>query len=470
MKSCANPSILEAAMRGVDAAPSYFLHPELERRLRHGGEHPPALTPPDLRLIAADLVESGQRTAASLNSDRRLQTLGHLATRFLDHTSPHRLTAERLLPASTGYAPRMVAEALDLLFRSLQVPALEELVRSDRPRHPGRPPRLVFLIAAATVFPPSIVGATAALLLGSPVLIKSASAEPVAATLWAHALATRDSELARLVAVLPWPRTRLDLTRAAIEAADAVLAHGDDTTIAAIRAAAPPTTRIIAHGHRVSAAILGASALATDSVELARGLARDVALYDQQGCLSPHTVFVEETSDTLPAREFAVLLAAELSELERSWPRSRLDSAGASSLRQFLLARELAGDAVLGGYEAGWAVVLDRDPIEPELRFEYSPLGRTVILKRAPSVAAAIDALAAVRDRLQAVGLAVSLRERIALARRLGLYDDVDSNPDWAPKVRLCPVGTMQSPPLTWPADGQRPLGALWIPATATAI
>ena len=450
----------EAAM---DGAPDYFIPPEIEHQLRHVDERAPALSPKDIAAIAAGLAESSEQ-AAAITPGRRMQALGAVARSWLDRSSPHRRAAERLLPARTGYAPEMVAEALDLLFRSLEVERLEELLRTDLPHSPCPAPRLVFLIAAGTVFPPAIVGATAALLLGSPVLIKPASAEPISASLWARSLAAHDPELARLVAVLPWPRARSEITLAALEAAGAVIAHGDDQTIAAIRAAAPSSTRIIAHGHRVSAAILGAGALTADPKGLARGLARDVALYDQQGCLSPHTVFVEETSasnttsaDT--ARTFAGLLAAELTELERSWPRARLDPAAASSLRQFLLARELKGDVILGGFDAGWAVVLDST--EPKARFEYSPLGRTVIVKPAPAVGAAIEALAAVRDRLQAVGLAITHRDRIALARRLGLYDDVDSNQDWAPRVRLCPVGTMQSPPLTWAADGHRPLAAL---------
>jgi hypothetical protein len=176
-------------------------------------------------------------------------------------------------------------------------------------------------------------------------------------------------------------------------------------------------------------------------------------------------VFVEETSASTSAtatRAFAGLLAGELAELERSWPRGKLDPPAAASLRQFLLTRELKGDSILGGFDAGWAVVLDSS--ELRARFEYSPLGRTVIVKPVPAVRAAIEALAAAGNHLQAVGLAVTPRERIALARRLGLYDDVDSNSGWAPRVRLCPVGTMQDPPLTWAADGHRPLAALCSP------
>ena len=453
----------------MTAAEAYYLPPELEP-LMPGGEELvvrgercrfPRLGPADLARVTASLVEHGARAQPGLTTARLVDTLGELAETWLDQGDPYRQAAEHLLPALTGYAPAMVAEALDRLFESLLTGGLDDLLKAEVGYLHSRPPHLLFIIPAGTVFPPAIVGATCALLLRSPVLIKPASGEPILAALWARSLAARDPELARLVAVLPWPRSRPELTAAALAAADTALVHGGDETVAAIEAAAPPTTRLIAHGHKVSAAILGARALAADAEGLARSLAADVALYDQQGCLSPHTVFVEE-SKALPAQRFAELLGAELEALERRWPRAPLDRATASSLRQFLAARELRSAAarargtVLGGFEAGWAVV-----VEPEPGFEFSPLARTVIVKPVEKLASAVDAFGPVRGRVQAVGLAVSHADRLALARQLGLYEDVESNLDWAPRVRLCPIGTMQSPPLTWAADGHRPLASL---------
>ncbi|HWN80971.1 MAG TPA: hypothetical protein VNM87_02640, partial [Candidatus Udaeobacter sp.] len=65
------------------------------------------------------------------------------------------------------------------------------------------------------------------------------------------------------------------------------------------------------------------------------------------------------------------------------------------------------------------------------------------------------------RERLQAIGLAVSHGERRALERGLGMFDDLETNLDWVPRIRLCPIGAMQRPRLTWAADGHRPLAAL---------
>ncbi len=412
-----------------------------------------------LTAVTGGLVAAAAGLERRLTTSRLLESLGAVAEIWLDRTNPHRLVAEQQLAATTGFAPGMVAEALDRLFDSLRAERLAELLRVEVGHLHAAPPRLVLAIAAGTVFPPAIVTATVALLLRSAVLIKTATAEPILAPLWARSLETCDPDLAGMVAVLNWSRSNTALTTAALAAADAVVVHGDRETVIRLRAALPERTRFVAHGPKVSAAILSARALAADSRGLARTLAREVALYEQQGCLSPHTVFIEERAPDA-AREFAGRLAAELELIGQRWPRAPLEPARASALRQFLGARELAQtpptSELFGGFEAGFAVLLDHTP-----HFEFSPLGRTVIVKPVASVAEAGAALTLVRDHLQAVGLAVPHADRLALAGALGLYDDVETNLDWVPRVRLCPVQRLQSPPVTWPADGHRPLGSL---------
>jgi len=416
------------------------------------------LTPARVSAIVSGLERQGKK-ATSLTTARMIAGLGQTADAWCSRIHRHRAQAERLLPATTGYAPEMVSEALDRLFAPLRTRGLDALMQSEVGHLRHRPPQLAAVVAAGTVFPPAIVAATCALLLRTPVVIKSSSLEPVLAPLWARTLAESDPDLGSLVTVLHWPRTETELTRALLASAEAVVAFGDDDTMAALGTSLRPGSYLVAHGHKVSAAILSARALAADARGLAHRLARDVALYDQQGCLSPHTIFILEAAGT-PARDFAALLAAELANLAEQWPRGSLDLPGASALRQQLAARELAAEPpaseFFGGFEAGYAVILESDP-----GFELSPLGRTVIVKPVPDMAAAAAALAPMRERLQAIGLAVSHKERRALERGLGLLDDVETNLDWVPRIRLCPIGTMQRPPLTWAADGHRPLAAL---------
>src|SRR5208282_5481459 len=112
-----------------------------------------------------------------------------------------------------------------------------------------------------------------------------------------------------------------------------VVAYGDDASIAALSAAAARRARPLAgFGSRLSGALVlpGASPSAAETA--ADGLARDVTLFEQRGCLSPHHVFV--VGDAGEARGFAARLARALERLARRLPTpARLPLAAAAAIR-----------------------------------------------------------------------------------------------------------------------------------------
>ena len=111
-------------------------------------------TPATLGTVAAGLIRAAFELRSSLPPERLFASLGGVAADWLDRTSPHRAAAERLLPATTGYAPDMVREALDRLFAALLPDRLARVLRGERALL-GPPPRLVLVLAAGTVFPPA---------------------------------------------------------------------------------------------------------------------------------------------------------------------------------------------------------------------------------------------------------------------------------------------------------------------------
>src|SRR5690606_17223353 len=62
----------------------------------------------------------------------------------------------------------------------------------------------------------------------------------------------------------------------------------------------------------------------------ARGVALDVALWDQLGCLSPIAAYV--LGERRAAERFAEALAAALAALERRMPRGRVEPAAAAAI------------------------------------------------------------------------------------------------------------------------------------------
>lgn len=86
------------------------------------------------------------------------------------------------------------------------------------------------------------------------------------------------------------------LDEAWLEKADAWVVFGNDRTISHFRARCPAGKIFQAHGPRASLAVI------FSELDSWAGLARDVALFDQLGCLSPQAVYVAGDAVGLAAR------------------------------------------------------------------------------------------------------------------------------------------------------------------------
>ena len=80
-----------------------------------------------------------------------------------------------------------------------------------------------------------------------------------------------------------------------------------------------------------------------------------------------------------------------------------------------------------------------------------SCLNRFVYVKTVPEMKTLLENLETIRDRVSTVGLAAAGEQGPDLARLLA---------QWG-VLRICPLGQMQNPPLTWRHDGQPALGEL---------
>ena len=195
------------------------------------------------------------------------------------------------------------------------------------------------------------------------------------------------------------------------------------------------------HGHRLSVAVLGEAALeGQDLADAAAALALDVALWDQQGCLSPVALYVlgaERVPDALVSA-----LAEAFAAAASRWPRGRtLPDATA----RFAVERDTAELRAAAGADV--RVARGRDfalVAEPDAAFRGSPLHRFLRIHPAPDVAALLGALTPLGPHLAAVGVA----GLGPLAGRL--------EPQLAAlgAARICPLGVLQAPPLDWCHDG----------------
>jgi hypothetical protein len=167
------------------------------------------------------------------------------------------------------------------------------------------------------------------------------------------------------------------------------------------------------------------------TADTANGFARDVLLYDQGGCLSPQTIFVEgEWQEII---DFAVLLANALAQAAIEFPLPYRAAQAAMTVRE---ARQLAhmeeGNRLWQDPALRWTVIA-----RPHRIFAPSPTFGVVSVQPLERLNDLGDALVPVSCSLQGC----------AVAGEVGNY--------LARVSRICLPGQLQTPPLSWRQDGK---------------
>ncbi|VAX32875.1 hypothetical protein MNBD_NITROSPIRAE01-2239 [hydrothermal vent metagenome] len=179
------------------------------------------------------------------------------------------------------------------------------------------------------------------------------------------------------------------------------------------------------------------------SKNLSKKVAMDIALYDQQGCLSPHLYYVESDGANT-ALDFAEQVAESLQILSKKLPKGLCDESTASQIQQLRGTLPLKGGTVFESLNnTDWTVLFDPSP-----EFTLSPLSRCVWIKSVGDLSEIPPLLSSVRNDIQAIGIAIPKTRADAMIENLSIIGG----------CRICPIGKMQRPPLNWMHDGKKRL------------
>ncbi len=363
-----------------------------------------------------------------------ISILAAFADRWRDPAYPPRWEAEQW---QEPFPFKMVQVSLDALLDSLTPEALGTLIDAEGVREAQGYPVIGHVIAGNT---PLLAwgGIIRALLIHSASFVKLPSG-PAAewGRLFQTSLADVSPDLASCVHLDQWPGGTTERDAALCSGVDLVMAHGGNAAMRDLHALCSPQKPFVGYGHRVS---FGLVTQGSGSREAAAGFGKDVLLYDQGGCLSPQTIFVEGGwEDTLA---FAGRLADALPDTAIRYPLPvRAERAGAA-VRE---ARELAwmgeGNRVWESRDLRWTVIA-----RPQTTFASSPTFGIVSVQPLALLEDLPEALAAVAGHLQGC----------AVAGEAG---------DYIPGVSyLCKPGELQAPPLAWRQDGRDVLRVLTPP------
>jgi hypothetical protein len=417
-------------------------------------------TPEGLERLVAELRQAGPGLRA-ISRRSLLSAWGTTVEAFLDPASAERRALEPALARLCRLSPEGLAAGLTAVLGGVRRrPAAALLARADSLGSAGQgpgasdqtgqgpggassqtgqgpggasgSPDLVVAVLASNLPALAVQPLLPALALRRPVLLKSPSAEPLFAPAFVAALIRREPRLAGAVAALTWPGGDERLERPVLAAAGTVLAYGEEAALADLARRAPG--RVVGYGPKTSLGVVGA-----DAGEAAAGLARDVALFDQRGCLSIAAIYTDGD-----ARELARRLEEALAGLARRWPPGPLDPTVAAAVQQVRLEAALRGLAMSELPVAEGTVI-----VEPAPAFKPSPGLRTVRVHPLAGLDDLPALLAPWRGRLQGAALAGENAWRLeSRLLELGIS-------------RCARPGELQSPDASWHNGGVDPLLAL---------
>lgn len=315
-------------------------------------------------------------------------------------------------------------------------------------------PRLCLQVLARTVPPAGWQSVALAWLLGSAVLIRPSTHLATLIEAFVRSLAHAAPALAAVTWVAHSSADDTTWNRALASHADAVVIHGSDDAVAAWQALARRDALVVAHGHRVSAAFLAAAGMSEATLsENLRGLALDLCAWDQTGCLSPVTLYVEAGGPVSPDEVAQRLVAEALPAVEAALPPGPWGADVLAERTLFVRARMLEANvhsshASHSSHSFGAAQVLVFADTAP---LEGSCLHRVLMVRPVASVDALVETLRRAAPHLQALAVGGPAALRAELGGRLATSG----------LNRVCAPGQMQRPPLSWSHDGRgclRPL------------
>ena len=292
----------------------------------------------------------------------------------------------------------------------------------------------MLVVLPGNIIGPAIASAYCAAAAGANVILKSSADERALAPIVAEQFDSLGPPLAGSVDARYWKGGDDAIEAREFASVRKIVAFGSDEAIAQIERRSPVPVK--GYGTSYSVGFVAAGA---DVRTAATGAACDAAMFDQRGCMSPQTIYVE--GDDGRATLFAHALASALGEVERTLPRARIGSDEAAAVAMAVrrlsvsaLAPKTHGlDALVLGPKRG-GVPSFVVAVEAHARPAIEGFGRIAVVMPYANV----DALAATlgdaaRDiRFETLGVGGQATAPANLTRLF---------------LRTCPLGEMQRPP-----------------------
>jgi hypothetical protein len=305
-----------------------------------------------------------------------------------------------------------------------------------------RGPAVVAQVLAGNVPALAIPAALEALLARSAVVLKPADEDSISAQLFKESLDQAAPELSACVDVERWSGGN-DIAEAEVfGAVDYVIASGGQQMVQSLtkRLSSKPHTF---YGPRLSIGLVGMGWLDAPGAWW-EDVAREIALWDQRGCLSPRVLFVAGDPE-----RFARRLAPALNRWQERWPAGPPSLGDGTDIVSFRTPYQMAKEGKAGIFTSNgtaWTVVWDHNA-----SLDAGPPARAVRVTTRPSSRDLEALLIKAKGMVQGAGLDFLMRGDAEWRRAL----------ERGGVAWVAPLTSIQDPPAGWRADGRSGLAAL---------
>ncbi|WP_285005107.1 acyl-CoA reductase [Lactococcus formosensis] len=416
----------------------------------------------DIKKYTEEIKEKRRKHLQKLKTSEIIDILATVAEKWTNPDYPYRQIAEKALPVITGYDQETIQLEIKTFIRLFLKKNLLRFISSEfgnngnllddfYPQISGGftkafGPETIFTVFSGNIPGLQIWAIVMGLLVKSSILGKLFFSEPLFPVLFVKTIAEIDQTLADTIVLLPWKGGNKDLESASIAASETIVVYGGEKAASAIRQQVPAHKKFLSYGHKVGFAIIGKETLTPEYYQdIVKRLVDDITIYDQQACLAPQTVFIENGGQISP-KEIAQALAHHLENQEIKRPRAPLseeESLAIASSRQ---------TAALAALQHNNTLLLPNENNSPGTvvfhegaGFSASPLNRFIHVFAIDDLSNIPKFIKPFAPFLQSVGIAVEPKRLFELSDMLGKFNI----------NRICALGQMNHVSPAWHHDGR---------------
>jgi len=401
----------------------------------------PILTQKIVKEILVDLKKQRERFLLTSDIPTILDTIDTVTEHWLDPMYKGRALAREILPFITGFSSEMIetwgfGRFLSILkkenfpiFNKLDHENFQDFsahgdgwVKAYGTRqiiHSNPDPNLIGHICAGNIIGIGAIEIIMDKLIDAATWVKPPSEEPVFTALYAKSIAEIDPHLAYTIAVLPYESKNTELNQFLFSQSDLIRATGSELARRNLMSLSEKyNTPVAGHWHKLSFITIAREYLNKKAREIAELVSLDVSAWDQQGCFSPHEIFVEKGGKVSP-KEFAKLLAEEMAVTAKILPKG-IKSGKMQVLNGYhqYFKKQQMGEPVeiFQSPSKDWLVIFDGKSKD----FEPSPLFRVIRVRPVADILDVVIIIQPLGKFLQTTGVAIPDNRLIPFANAIG--------------------------------------------------